>query len=480
MFLLKKLFQMRGKVAESRSKWDDVEKPFLDHLEDLRVMLVKAALTLVITMVVCFAFDKELLEVVRYPVKLAGLESLDGSRLPPSIQQSDWGKIKDLSRAAVTLDPAARTAFEARIPEGLRDSVRATIYFRAALTLPKDQRDGFIREACPPGPALDLATYLVTNNPNAHLDDSGQLLRMTALGPSETFTLSLKLAFISGIIISFPLLLWYLAEFIMPGLTPAERKMVLPSVLLGFALFVTGVVFAYFYVAPQALRFFYDYSMRLGVISDWRIGYFVSFVTQFTLIFGLCFELPVVVMALVKLNILGYEMMSRTRSHAVVGIFIVAAIITPTTDAFCLFLLAGPMICLYELCIWLAWLIERKARQREIAEEAEWQQRKIVPAVVATDVVLPEDGPTAYDPLPEDPVVRPVEGAVPTQNPLDLPPDWGDTSDPYNVDAPPPSLPEDQPEKWLEDMIEEKDRDDDASEPTPPQERPPDKDSPPT
>lgn len=440
MFLLKKLFQARQKVAESRSKWDDVEKPFLDHLEDLRKMLVKMAITLAVMMAGCFVFDKELLEIVRYPVKLAGVESLDGSRLPAGIRETDWGRVKDLSRAVVTLPPEARAAFQERIPASMRAAVDATILFRAALALPEDQRDGFILATAPDGMVRDLAVFLVQNNPDAHLDDSSQLLRMTALGPSETFTLSLKLSFIAGIILSFPLLLWYIAEFIMPGLTPKERKMVLPSVALGFALFLVGVLFAYFVVAPKALRFFFDYSMRLGVISDWRIGNFVSFVTQFTLIFGLCFELPIVVMALVKLGILGYAMMSRTRSHAIVAIFIIAAIITPTTDALTLFLLAGPMMLLYELCIWLAWLIERKARRLEQEEEKAWQERMLVPVVAATNSTeIPDDGPTAYDPLPggdDVPDVHPAPGAVALDDPYDLPPDWGATEDPYGLEQP--------------------------------------------
>lgn len=476
MFVLKKLFQARSKVAEKRSKWDDVEKPFLDHLEDLRKMLMKMAMTLAVTMTLCFVFDKELLEIVRHPVKMAGLDSMDGSTLPKGIAESDWGKIKDMSRAMATLDDRGRESYLARVPEPLRDATVATHVFRAALTLPAETRPTFVSEVLPDGPRRQMALFLIEKNPDAKIDEGGQLLRMTALGPAETFTLSLKLSFFAGIILSFPLLLWFMAEFILPGLTRSERKLVLPSVLVGFILFGVGVCFAYYVVTPKALKFFYEYSLRLGVVSDWRIGYFVSFVTQFTLIFGLCFELPVVVMALVKLGLLSYPTMSNTRSYAIVAIFIISAIITPTTDAVTLFLLAGPMVVLYEICIWLAWLIERKERREAEREEKEWQDRRLKPALAAapagaalsaddpvddpppgpeepwhdpylspSDESWPDDpdlkpiledddeGPLDENPAAEKeiPTVSPAPGAVSRPDPWDeLPLDWGTPDDP--------------------------------------------------
>jgi hypothetical protein len=126
-------------------------------------------------------------------------------------------------------------------------------------------------------------------------------------------------------------------------------------------------------VLPRALLFFSEWGGNLGVSNDWRIGEYISFATQFTLLFGLSFELPVVVMVFVKLGLLSYEMMSRTRSYAIHAIFVTAAVITPTPDAFTLMLMALPMLFLYEICIWLAWLDRRKNR---IAEEQEARERE--------------------------------------------------------------------------------------------------------
>ena len=127
------------------------------------------------------------------------------------------------------------------------------------------------------------------------------------------------------------------------------------------------MLFAYYAVLPRALGFFYEWGGKLGVSNDWRIGEYITFATQFTLLFGLSFELPVVVMVFVKLGMLTYETMARTRSYAIVAIFVAAAILTPTPDALTMTLMAAPMVILYEICIWLAWFWERKQRRMEAA-----------------------------------------------------------------------------------------------------------------
>lgn len=98
-------------------------------------------------------------------------------------------------------------------------------------------------------------------------------------------------------------------------------------------------------------------------ILMWDLVAYVKFVSQFILLFGACFELPVVVMGLVKLDVLNYRMMKGTRSWAAVIIAVVAAVITPTQDMLTLSLLAVPMYVLYEICIWLAYFMEKKDRQ---------------------------------------------------------------------------------------------------------------------
>ena len=225
------------------------------------------------------------------------------------------------------------------------------------------------------------------------MDARGKMVLMQALNPTEGFMLSIKLAFFAGIVISFPFLLYFILQFILPGLHGSERKALFPALVIGFGLFLLGVFFAYFFVLPRVLEFFYNYSAQMGIENEWRIGYYIAFATQFTLIFGLAFELPVVVMTIVKLGILSYDTMKRTRSYAILAIFVIAAIITPTPDAFTLCLLAVPMIILYEICIWLAYFINKKEREVEEQEEKERTERLLAAGPVAAPGTETVDDP---------------------------------------------------------------------------------------
>jgi hypothetical protein len=130
----------------------------------------------------------------------------------------------------------------------------------------------------------------------------------------------------------------------------------------------------------------------MGISNDWRIGEYISFATQFTLLFGVSFELPVVVMVFVKLGLLTYDTMSKTRSYAIVGIFIAAAVLTPTPDIPTMLLMASPMIILYEICIWLAYFDQKKSRLAEEQEAREREERlALTPPADPVDPAEPTD-----------------------------------------------------------------------------------------
>jgi len=194
----------------------------------------------------------------------------------------------------------------------------------------------------------------------------GISIQLVSLDVPESMTLSFKLAFFAGLVLSFPLILFYLSEFIFPGLTKREKRYVTPALAVGGGLFLLGVVFCFEVVMPAALEFFHrDAAVVLGINPQWTIKSYYSFVTQMCLAFGLSFELPVVILVLVKLELLSYQLMSRTRAYAVVGIILVSAIITPTTDILTLLALAGPLLILYEICIWIAFFIDRNRKNQD-------------------------------------------------------------------------------------------------------------------
>jgi len=191
-----------------------------------------------------------------------------------------------------------------------------------------------------------------------------QIGTLKALGITDSIVISFHLAFYAGIVLSFPLLLYFLAEFVLPALTTVEKRLLFPAIGVSFALFLLGVGVCYFWLLPKTILFFFRDTESLGWAPTWTVQQYYSFVTRFTIGFGLAFELPVVVLALVRFGLVTYRFMARTRPYAMVLIFVLATIITPTPDILTLVALALPMCLLYESCIWIAWLMERRALKR--------------------------------------------------------------------------------------------------------------------
>ncbi|CAN5747862.1 twin-arginine translocase subunit TatC [soil metagenome] len=195
------------------------------------------------------------------------------------------------------------------------------------------------------------------------LANVGELRSLQSLGITDSLTISLHLAFYAGIVIAFPLLVYFLAEFVLPALTAVEKRLLLPGIAVSFLLFLIGVVACFYWLLPITISFFFRDAQSLGWTPMWTVREYYSFVTRFTIGFGLAFELPVVVLVLVRFGLLTSEFMQRTRPYAIVLIFVVAAIITPTPDILTLVAMGLPMYLLYESCIWIAWFMQRKAQR---------------------------------------------------------------------------------------------------------------------
>jgi len=325
-------------------------------------------------MLVCFSFQDQLMAIIRKPVDEV-MHIHESKMLPPEVPAQNWEQARKIEHAVIGLEPATAEHLLNQFDEKTRKLVSAVRLLRASAVLPVEKRAAFLQQAKADQPMAELVTTLLANGAQPDIDAKGNLQMMSVLNPTEPFMLSMKLAFFAGIVIAFPLLLLFTLQFILPGLHTHEKKVLWPALVIGFGLFLMGVCFAYFGVLPRALTFFFEWGLSMGVSNDWRIGEYVTFATQFTLLFGLSFELPVVVMVMVKLGLLTYESMSRTRAYAILAIVVAAAIITPTPDAFTLCLMAVPMILLYEICIWLAWFDARKQRELEEAEERERMER---------------------------------------------------------------------------------------------------------
>ena len=266
-FMLHKMFKMREKFAVDLGK-GDAEKPFIEHLEDLRTMVVRIAITLLTVCIGMFFFYQELMHFIKLPLIWSGV----------------YKTVEDATAALISTDPT---------------------------------------------------------------------------GP---FMTAMNVTLIAGVIVAFPLLLVFLLQFVLPGLKDNEKRLIFPALGVATFLFLAGVGFSYYIVLPRALEFFWTFGSDMGVKPMWTLNEYITFSTRFILVFGIAFELPILVMVLVKLDILNYQLMKGTRAHAIVGIAVFSAIITPTQDALTMALMIAPLYFLYEICIWLARYLDKKDR----------------------------------------------------------------------------------------------------------------------
>lgn len=207
--------------------------------------------------------------------------------------------------------------------------------------------------------AEQIFAFLVTPLKEVLPPDS--LLIFTAL--PEAFFVYLKLSFFTGIFLASPVLLWEIWCFVAPGLYDNEKKYVYPFVISSTLFFTAGVSFGYFIVFPIAFKFFMGYSSDL-IRPLPSVKEYLSFSCKMLLAFGVVFELPLFVLFLAKIGIVNEKMLRSQRKFAILGIFIVAALITPP-DVVSQVLMALPLIILYEISIFVAKYFGKKGEEEE-------------------------------------------------------------------------------------------------------------------
>ena len=184
--------------------------------------------------------------------------------------------------------------------------------------------------------------------------------KLVFLAPAEAFWMNIKVAFVAGLILALPVIFHQLWGFIAPGLLPREKKYVLPFIFTTTLLFLAGASFCFFIVLPFAIGFLLTYKVGDFLMPMLSVGQYVDFCLKFILAFGVIFELPVLIVFLTKLGIVHPRTLARSRKYAILAAFIIAAVLTPTPDAFNQTLMAVPIIVLYEAGIWLSYLFVRK------------------------------------------------------------------------------------------------------------------------
>jgi sec-independent protein translocase protein TatC len=178
---------------------------------------------------------------------------------------------------------------------------------------------------------------------------------------TAAFSQQLSISIFVGVIVASPVWLYQLWAFIVPGLTKREKRISLAFIAAIVPLFLAGCALAY-YVLPKVLAVLYGFTPA-GASNIQQVSEYFSFVTRFILAFGGAFLLPVFLVALSAIGILPASAMIKAWRPAVFGIFVLSAILTPTPDAFTMFLMAIPLVILYFLAILVSRLIERRRRR---------------------------------------------------------------------------------------------------------------------
>jgi sec-independent protein translocase protein TatC len=181
---------------------------------------------------------------------------------------------------------------------------------------------------------------------------------LITLGVTEPFFTAVKVSLYAGLAIALPIVLYQLWSFLAPAFEEHTQRVVSLFVFLGTVLFASGAAFAYFVVLPRALSFLTDFNSEFYEIEI-RASYYYSFVTMAVLGLGLVFEMPIFILALVRLRVLSSDRLRRNRR---MGIFLVvlAAVLLPTVDPISLAFETVPLLVLFELSIWLAVVMERR------------------------------------------------------------------------------------------------------------------------
>ncbi len=215
---------------------------------------------------------------------------------------------------------------------------------------------------------FDLILVTMGLEPMPHTTTTATQLIYTA--PLEILFTKMKLAGFGAIVLAFPVIAWQLYRFVAPGLYRNERGAFLPFLIAAPLLFVMGAALVYFVMLPFVMWFSLSQQITSDTISVAllpKVSEYLNLVTALLLAFGLCFQLPVVMTLLGMAGLITSKLMVTSRRYAIVGVVVVAAVVTPP-DPISQLMLAVPLVLLYEISIWCVRIIELRKRKEDAAE----------------------------------------------------------------------------------------------------------------
>ncbi len=216
----------------------------------------------------------------------------------------------------------------------------------------------------------------------AHLD-----LKLGTQTPMEGLNVVIQMCMFGGLLLAAPFVLFFISQFVAPALTRRELKTVLPMCVSASTLFLIGASFGFFLLVPTSLRVMIEINQSFGWDARWTVGGYYTIITRLVLGVGAAFQFPLLIVLLSWLGLVGAAFLRKHRRHAAVAIFVLAAVVTPTSDPLIQTLFAAPLYLLYEVAILAAGRIE-KSRERSgpailLAFLAVWPREHNVPRHLA-------------------------------------------------------------------------------------------------
>lgn len=337
---------------------------FLDHLDELRKRLVRIALFIGIAFVLCWLFSDKIYSFLEVPVRAAMIDARISVADPSEGTTMPLSDLPDGSEALFFFSTEAKVG-KVLIPAGT--------------TLPVNvKHDAEGRVQLVTGSPLIVGAAVIDKETvvpaKLYEGSSGVLSRDDKLvvpTVQGAFNLYIKVAFYASIFFAVPFLLIQTWGFVAPGLYPHEKKYAAPFILMASVFFLLGCAFAYYIAFPRAANFL------LGVAAAGNLRPLVTADDYFDLIImimlglGIVFEIPTVTFFTSRLGLVSPRLLLKVWRYAVIVIFIVAAVLSPTTDIPNLLVFAAPMLLLYFLSVGIAWVFHRRRQTEKEYQESE-------------------------------------------------------------------------------------------------------------
>ena len=314
-------------------------KTFLEHLEDFRWVLIKSIVALFLGMILCLIGANHVVSILKWPL------------------DNTFNYHADTNQTVVVSFGTNHVG-----------NFQITPAQEKFLNLGTNRVVAVSLEPLMLGTNQVLGWHIDTNSATAAAARKMNV-ELVNLSPAGGFVVAFQVGLYGGGLLASPFIFYFIAGFVFPALKIRERKYVYRGLVVGIGLFLTGVAFCYFLLMPVALAAAQMYSQWLGFGAlQWRAEDYISFVCEFMLGMGLGFELPVVILTLVKIGVIDYRTLAKARRYMIVINLILGAVLT-TPEPITQLVMFVPLQLLYEITVGIAWYWDRQEKKRARAAD---------------------------------------------------------------------------------------------------------------